>query len=345
MIELDGSEGEGGGQILRTSLALSMITGRPLRIHRIRAKRSKPGLMRQHLACVRAAVDISGARCDGAELGSQELSFTPGAIRAGDYRFAIASAGSCMLVLQTVLPALLAADGPSRVELQGGTHNPLAPSFDFVARAYAPLARRLGAGIALELTRRGFYPAGGGAVTATITPPDGGLKPLNLAQRGDAVAHSAECVVASVPRSVARRELETLGAALDWPAGQLRIVDGRQNEGPGNALAAVLEYSGVTEVFTAFGAKGVAAEAVAHSLAREVRDYLASDAALGPHLADQWLLLAALAVRDSGEPTHFTCSELTGHTLTNASVIERFLPVAIRHAPCSRGHRVDVAPA
>ncbi|MEN4922981.1 RNA 3'-terminal phosphate cyclase, partial [Achromobacter spanius] len=145
MIELDGSEGEGGGQVLRTSLALSMITGRPLRIQRIRARRAKPGLMRQHLACVHAAMDISGAHCDGAALGSQAMTFTPGAIRAGDYRFAIASAGSCMLVLQTVLPALLAADGPSRIELQGGTHNPLAPSFDFVARAYAPLARKLGA--------------------------------------------------------------------------------------------------------------------------------------------------------------------------------------------------------
>ena len=125
MIELDGSEGEGGGQVLRTALALSMITGVPLRIERIRAKRSKPGLMRQHLACVQAAMQISGAECEGAELGSQQLRFAPGPIRAGDYRYAIASAGSCMLVLQTVLPALLRADGPSRLELQGGTHNPV----------------------------------------------------------------------------------------------------------------------------------------------------------------------------------------------------------------------------
>lgn len=344
VIELDGSEGEGGGQVLRTSLALSMITGRPLRIRHIRARRAKPGLMRQHLACVHAAMDISQARCEGAELGSQTLSFTPGAIRAGDYRFAIASAGSCMLVLQTVLPALLAADGPSRIELQGGTHNPLAPSFDFVARAYAPLARKLGAGISLDLTRRGFYPAGGGAVAAAITPAAGGLTPMNIAHRGDAIDLGAECVVAGVPRSVARRELDTLGAALDWPAARLRIVDGRHNEGPGNALAAVLQYAELTEVFTAFGAKGVTAETVARSLAREVRDYIDSDGALGPHLADQWLLLLALAVRDSGAPAHFTCSELTDHTLTNASVIERFLPVTIRHAPSSRGHRVDVLP-
>lgn len=345
MIELDGSEGEGGGQILRTGLALSMITGRPLRIHRIRAKRSKPGLMRQHLACVNAAIDISHAQCAGAALGSQELHFVPGVIRAGDYRFAIASAGSCMLVLQTVLPALLLADGPSRVELQGGTHNPLAPSFDFVARAYAPLARKLGAGLDLELSRRGFYPAGGGAATASITPAAGGLIPLNLAQRGQAVTHGAECVVAGVPRSVARRELEALGAALDWSADQLLIVDGRQNEGPGNALTVTLEHTEVTDVFAAFGAKGISAETVAKTLAAEVRAYLDSDAAMGPHLADQWLLLLALAVWKSGTPAYFTCNELTAHTLTNASVIQRFLPVVIRDAPWSSGYRIDVTPA
>ncbi len=169
MLTLDGSQGEGGGQILRTGLALSMVTGRPLRIERIRAGRAKPGLMRQHLACVQAAVEVSGGQAEGAELGSQSLQFTPGAVRAGDYTFRIAGAGSCLLVLQTVLPALMLADAPSRIQLAGGTHNPMAPPFDFLQRAYAPLLARLGVGLALTLERRGFYPAGGGLLQAVIT--------------------------------------------------------------------------------------------------------------------------------------------------------------------------------
>ena len=145
-LTLDGSTGEGGGQILRTGLALSMVTGRPLHITRIRAGRPKPGLMRQHLACVQAAVAVCGGQAEGAELNSQTLVFTPGVVRAGDYRFQIATAGSCLLVLQTVLPALMLADAPSQVELMGGTHNPMAPPFDFLERAFAPLVRRLGVG-------------------------------------------------------------------------------------------------------------------------------------------------------------------------------------------------------
>ena len=173
MIELDGSQGEGGGQILRTSLALSMATGQPVAIEKIRAGRAKPGLMRQHLACVKAAAQISGAQVEGAELGSQSLRFVPGPVRAGEYRFAIASAGSCMLVLQTVLPPLLLADAPSHLHLSGGTHNPMAPPFHFLERAFAPLVRRLGADLQLVLRRCGFYPAAGTMAASTSPPPAG----------------------------------------------------------------------------------------------------------------------------------------------------------------------------
>src|SRR5688500_5627223 len=127
MITIDGSEGEGGGQILRTSLALSLVTGQPFRIVNIRAGRKKPGLLRQHLTAVQAAIAIGDAVADGAEIGSQELVFRPEGIRAGEYRFAVGTAGSTTLVLQTVLPALMLANGPSRVVLEGGTHNPFAP--------------------------------------------------------------------------------------------------------------------------------------------------------------------------------------------------------------------------
>jgi RNA 3'-terminal phosphate cyclase (ATP) len=279
-IELDGSQGEGGGQILRTSLALSMVTGQPMAIEKIRAGRAKPGLMRQHLACVNAAAEISGAEVGGAELGSQSLRFVPGTVRAGDYRFAIASAGSCMLVLQTVLPPLLLAGTASRVHLSGGTHNPMAPPFHFLERAFAPLVRRLGADLHLTLRRCGFYPAGGGEVEAEIVPAAGVLQPFDLMARGDAHAGYAECLAPGLPRHVSTRELDTLGGAMGWSGEQLRHGNARQNEGPGNALLATLAYDHVTEVFTAFGEKSLSAEQVAHGLVKELRAFQKSEAAV-----------------------------------------------------------------
>lgn len=321
MIELDGSQGEGGGQILRTGLALAMVTGQPLRIKRIRAHRPKPGLMRQHLACVHAAVEVSGGQAEGAALGAQTLSFTPGALRAGDYRFAIASAGSCLLVLQTVLPALLLAPGPSRLRFSGGTHNPMAPSFHFLERAFAPLLQRMGATLGLRLHRSGFYPAGGGEVEATVTPAVAALQPFDLLTRGALRSAHADCLTPGLARGIARRELEALGTAMGWSVDQLRVGEQHPNEGPGNALIATLAYEQVTEVFCAFGARGVSAEQVAHGLAAEVGNYQRSDAPVGPHLADQLTLLLALAVWQSQRPAAFSCTEMTEHTRTHCKLI------------------------
>ncbi|MBB6560916.1 RNA 3'-terminal phosphate cyclase (ATP) [Acidovorax soli] len=336
---LDGSQGEGGGQILRTGLALSMVTGRPLRIERIRAGRAKPGLMRQHLACVQAAVQVSGGQAEGAELGSQSLQFTPGAVQAGDYTFRIAGAGSCLLVLQTVLPALMLADGASRVQLAGGTHNPMAPPFDFLQRAYAPLLARLGVGLELALERRGFYPAGGGLLHAQITPATKALAPFDLLERGAPLAAWGEALAPGLARSVAARELEELGRRLGWTqeAGQLRTPGVRQHEGPGNAVMATLEYAQVTEVFCQFGERGLSAETVARKLAEEVRAYERSTAATGPHLADQWMLPLALAVWRTGQEARYTASELTDHTRTNAAVISAGLPVRVTTEPRDDG--------
>ena len=185
-VAIDGAVGEGGGQTLRTSLALSLVTGRAFRITNIRAGRAKPGLLRQHLTAVRAAVEISDAACDGAEIGAGELVFRPGAVRAGDYRFAIGTAGSTTLVLQTVLPALALAGGPSRLTLEGGTHNPFAPPFDFLARTFLPVFNRFGPQVEATLTRAGFYPAGGGQIAVSVVPVDR-LRPVELltgARRG-----------------------------------------------------------------------------------------------------------------------------------------------------------------
>ena len=349
---LDGSTGEGGGQILRTGLALCMATGRPLRISRIRAGRPKPGLMRQHLACVQAAAAVCGGATEGAELGSQTLQFTPGPVRAGDYRFKIATAGSCLLVLQTVLPALMLSDGPSRVELAGGTHNPMAPPFDFLERAFTPLVRRLGVGLTLQLQRRGFFPAGGGELVAHITPATPTvtspqpLTPVDVLERGPLLNSWAEALSPGLARHIAHRELETLGQRMGWTfeAGQLRQPATRQDEGPGNALIATLEYAHVTEVFCQLGERSLSAEQVAKRLSEEIRAYQRSSGALGPHLADQWMLPLALAVWRTGQAARYTCTEVTPHTTTNAQTIALGLPVQVQITPVERAIQVEISP-
>jgi RNA 3'-terminal phosphate cyclase (ATP) len=344
-IELDGSQGEGGGQILRTALALSMCTGRALRIVNIRAKRAKPGLMRQHLVCVKAAQAVSAAEVSGAELGSQRLEFRPGAVKAGDHEFAIGTAGSCTLVLQTVLPPLMQADGPSTLRLAGGTHNPMAPPFHFLQRSFAPFVRRCGAGLELKLHRLGFYPAGGGVIEATIVPALAGLQPFDLTGRGALQEAYAEALAPALPRSVAMRELQAVEQALGWSGDQLRAPGVRQDEGPGNALMATLVYEHVTELVTSFGEKGVSAEQVAAGLVKEVRAYQRSEGAAGPHLADQLALPLALAVVASGRPARYSITEMTEHTRTNFGVIARFLPVAFDVSPGEEALLVSVRPA
>jgi RNA 3'-terminal phosphate cyclase (ATP) len=345
-ITLDGSSGEGGGQILRTGLALAMVTGRPLHITRIRAGRPKPGLMRQHLACVQAAMAVCGGQAQGAELNSQTLLFTPGAVQGGDYRFQIATAGSCLLVLQTVLPALMLASSESRVELMGGTHNPMAPPFDFLERAFAPLVRRLGVGLALQLQRRGFFPAGGGQLWAHITPAAQPLQPLDVMERGPLLNAWGEAMAPGLARSVASRELEALGQRMGWTtdANQLRHTPARQNEGPGNALIATLEHAHVTEVFCQLGERNLSSEQVARRLADEVRAYQRSIGALGPHLADQWMLPLALAVWRSGQSARYTCTEVTPHTATNAQTIAQGLPVRVDISGTPGAMQVSIAP-
>jgi RNA 3'-terminal phosphate cyclase (ATP) len=338
MIELDGSLGEGGGQILRTALALSLITGQAFRIDNIRAKRPKPGLMRQHLACVQAAVAVGGgaektlavnAAGQAVQIGETSLTFTPGEICSGDYEFAIGSAGSCMLVLQTVLWPLVMGKSSSNLTLRGGTHNPMAPSLSFLQRL-APYFAGLGGPLfELELRRHGFYPAGGGEVQVKITPPamaGSGVSAISLLQRGALLETYAECLHAGLPRGVAERELAVLQKALNLSQEQLHNRALRANEGPGNALLVVLKYEHITEVFASYGSKGVSAEQVAQSLLREVSAYQAHTAPVGPHLADQLMIPMTLAAAHGAKSQYFA-TELTEHTRTNAQVIERFLPV------------------
>ncbi|EFB4602000.1 TPA: RNA 3'-terminal phosphate cyclase [Escherichia coli] len=297
MIALDGAQGEGGGQILRSALSLSMITGQPFTITGIRAGRAKPGLLRQHLTAVKAAAEICRATVEGAELGSQRLVFRPGTVRGGEYRFAIGSAGSCTLVLQTVLPALWFADGPSRVEVSGGTDNPSAPPADFIRRVLEPLLAKIGIHQQTTLLRHGFYPAGGGVV-ATEVSPVASFNTLQLGERGNIVL------------------------AGSFSLHEQNIHNLPRDQGPGNTVSLEVESENITERFFVVGEKRVSAEVVAAQLVKEVKRYLASPAAVGEYLADQLVLPMALA--GAGE---FTVAHPSCHLLTNIAVVERFLPV------------------
>jgi len=322
MQKIDGSRGEGGGQVLRTSLSLSMITGTPVRITNIRARRSKPGLMRQHLTAVQAAARISNARVEGDAVGSKEIAFTPSTITPGNHHFAIGTAGSTTLILQTVLPALILASGPSRLILEGGTHNPMAPPFEFLDRAFLPLLRRMGPTVGVQLNRAGFYPAGGGSLSVTVQPVEK-LRGLDLLERGEIQNRRGTVLLANLAAHIADREVRKLGELTSWDplSFEIRHID---SAGPGNAVILELESETVTEVFTAFGEVGVSAEAVAERAVREMRTYLAANVPIGEHLADQLLLPLALAGAGS-----FRTLPLSLHARTQIELIPEFLDVRI----------------
>jgi RNA 3'-terminal phosphate cyclase (ATP) len=318
-VQIDGAMGEGGGQIVRSSLALSMLTGRPVTIHNVRARRDRPGLQQQHLTAVLAAKEVCGAKIEGASIGSRHLEFQPGPIQPGEYTFRIGTAGSATLVIQTVLPALLVADKPSRLVLEGGTHNPWSPPFDFLQKVYLPLIHRMGPTVTATLERHGFYPAGGGRVVIEIIPAPQ-LGGFDLLDRGAIMAQSIRSLVANLPLTIAEREVTTALSLLNW--------------GP------QVQSEHVTELFVSFGRKGVRAERVAEEVASETLAYLAAEVPIGVHLADQLVLPLAISAWQTGGNNRqrggaFRTMPLTGHTITHIEIIERFLDVtiALDHAP------------
>ena len=324
MITIDGSEGEGGGQLLRTSLALSLVTGQPFRMERIRAKRQKPGLLRQHLTAVEAAKTIGCAEVTGADMNSQTLEFRPAAVTPGNYRFAVGTAGSATLVLQTVLPSLLTASGTSTLRLEGGTHNPLAPPFDFLARSFMPLIHRMGPRVELELTTPGFFPAGGGRFHARIEPVKQ-LSRLVLSERGAIHGRRARVWLSKLSPDIAERELAVVRDELKWRSEECGVELVPYPKGPGNALVLEIEAEHVTEVFTGFGERGRPAEEVAKLAVAAAKVWLDANVPVDEHLADQLLIPMVLAGGGS-----FRTTKPSLHTTTNADVIQRFLPVPIR---------------
>jgi len=334
VVEIDGSEGEGGGQMLRTALTLSAVTGKPFRMHNIRARRPKPGLSAQHLEALLAVARITDAEVEGAHLGSEEVLFRPKTTIAGDFSFKIATAGSTMLLLQTVYLPLAFAGGGS-VSIEGGTHTKWSPPFDFVKYVFCRLIGRMGCDISVTLERAGFYPRGGGRVSVRISGCSG-LKGVALVERGELRRISAIITLSRLPGHIAEREARRLHKRL----GQEMDVRVERPDSPsaGNAVLVLCEFEGSVAGFSAIGERGVSAEAVADEAADAALEHLNSSGVVDVRSADQLLLPATLA---DGE-TAIKTVKLTNHIRTNADVLSRFLERRIELAEGRDGALIRV---
>lgn len=325
-VHIDGRMGEGGGQIVRSSLSLAAVCGRPLRIDHIRAGRKKDGLLRQHLTAVKAVAAVCEGRVEGAELRSKHLTLVPGRPRGGTFEFAVGTAGSAVLVCQTVLPVLLAAEGPSTVVFEGGTHNPMSPPFGFLERVYLPALAEMGVRASVRFERAGFFPAGGGRFVLEVEP---GLPelPFERVERQGDPEFEVWALSAHLKDGIAKRELAVVREAL----GIGRDHSHRRqlpSPGPGNVVAIEMRCGPAIERVTAFARKRRSAEDVAAEAVEQARVWLESDAPVGEHLADQLILPLAFA---GGT---FRCGLWSSHSETHVEVVRAFLgadALRVRH--------------
>lgn len=325
MIQIDGSYGEGGGQILRTSLSLSVLTGQPIEIQRIRAGRSKPGLKAQHLAAVQAAAALSAAQIEGAELGSQRLRFTPLCAAApGGYHFAIGTAGAATLVAQTVLLPLALAGEPSRVTITGGTHVPFAPTAEYLEHVYLPALRRRGLRVSMTLSMAGYFPRGGGEIILETEPSV--LSPVTMTERGTHLAIKAHIVTSGLPPTVGERGAEAVREALGNVKAELMTeVHDLPSPGQGAAITLVAEGESGLVGFSAIGERGKRIETVAAKACAEFEAWHAAKGACDEHLADQLALPIALTAGES----HWSVSRVTEHLRSMLWLLPQFLPLTI----------------
>ncbi|TDF37220.1 RNA 3'-terminal phosphate cyclase [Alteromonadaceae bacterium M269] len=325
-VRIDGSMGEGGGQVLRTALTLALLKQVKVEVFNIRAKRNKPGLLRQHLTCVRAARDICDGLIDGDELGSQRIVLTPNKVKAGDYHFVIGTAGSTSLVCQTVLLPLALAGGQSKVTFEGGTHNGMSPSVTFLQEAFLPLLEKMGVKTRVEVDALGFYPAGGGKWSLHIDPCES-LKPLDIDElKGSQTSEhglledrlSVTAMISHLPVNIAQRETETVAKRLKLKSdiGKIREVS---TPGPGNSLIISYRQNGFSNVFEVVGEVSISAERVAKRAAGRLLKLFNDDVIVDDYLADQ--LMLPMAVAGGGS---YTTTKPSLHSSTNAEVIKLF---------------------
>ncbi|MDT8388104.1 MAG: RNA 3'-terminal phosphate cyclase [Thiogranum sp.] len=326
MIDIDGSMGEGGGQVLRSALSLAALTGQPVRLTRIRANRSKPGLGFQHHAAVQAAARISHAQVEGDRIGSQTVHFAPGPVTPGEYHFDIGTAGATSLVLQTLLLPLALAPAASYLTVTGGTHVPLSPCFHYLDWHWRVLLTRLGVPFGLDMTMAGFYPQGGGELHVRMP---GSAQPgaLRLCERGRLLRVRGLSAVANLPDDIAARQRRQALRQLRGLDCEIAIsLESLPARSRGTLLLLLAEFEHSQACFFALGARGKRAEQVADEAVEELLTFLANDGAVDRWLADQLLLPLACA----GEMSVLRTSEVTLHLQTNAEVIMKFLPMQIR---------------
>jgi len=326
MIEIDGSLGEGGGEILRSALTLSLVTQSPLRLFNIRARRSRPGLQPQHLQAVKAAVQVGEAKFSGAEIGSGEILFEPRAIRAGTIDFDIGTAGSAPLVLQTILVPLSLAGEESRISITGGTHIRWSPCFHYLDLNWRPFMERAGFDFEITMERAGFYPRGGGLIHTFIRPVNK-IHPLQALKRGSLLSVDGISAIANLDIRIAQRQrdqaldrLKGLGCNAEIEITRLEAPS------PGTLLLLLARYEHSQCCFFSLGERGKPAEQVADEAVDQLEFFATTNGAVDHYLADQLILPLALAEGKSQLRT----SMITSHLLTNSEVVQRFLPVNIK---------------
>lgn len=329
-IEIDGRDGEGGGQIVRTSAALAAVTATPLRVIRVRAGRKNPGLQPQHLAAVQAVATLCSAETEGLRLGSERFRLVPGPLRGGSFRFSVTTAGSTGLVMQAILPVLLRAPEPSEVVLEGGTHVRTAPPFDFLEQAFLPALADVGVEVSLRLERPGFYPKGGGRMVLAVEPWRA-PRPLSRLEPVDTWTGSARAYVGKLPGHVLERAERTLRARGFEP--EPSRADLEPSLGPGFAATLALHGARASEVLTAIGEKGTPVEVIIEKAVEEARAFEAKEVPVGPFLADQLLLYLAL-----GSGGRFRTVDPTLHFETQARIIARFLGERVTWTKTSEDH-------
>jgi RNA 3'-terminal phosphate cyclase (ATP) len=337
---VDGSYGEGGGQLLRTAVALSALTGIPVHLHSVRAGRDPPGLAPQHLAAVRAVAELCCARCEGLALRSTEITFRPGALRGGDFRFDVGTAGSVVLVLQALLPLMVAEPVHYSLTVTGGTDIRAAPPMDYLREVVLPLVARMGGRITLVTRRRGYYPRGGGIVEALSAPAD--LRPLRLLAPGNLLAIAGLAHVAHLPEQIAERmrasALAPLVGTRVAATCETAVLGSEAAIGRGGAVAMWAQHEHTVLGAGRVAERGVTAERLGTAVGTELAADLASGATLDRHAADQMLIYCALARGES----RFLTRGLTTHAYTAMWLIEQFLPARFIVTQEPGGARVTV---
>ena len=322
ILELDGSQGEGSGQTLRTALSLSAILQKPFSINNIRANRPKPGLQAQHLTSVNACAELCGAQVEGNHLNSSELSFSPGAIRSGNFSFSVGTAGSTTLVLQTLLPVALFSPGECTFSVEGGTENPFAPTSFYFTRVFLPMVSKMGVHARVRAERFGWYPKGGGKIVASVQPAKK-ITGLKVAKRGKLENLKGFSLTSNLPSHVRERMKSRALVQLSENSLTAKVESlNLPSVATGAEFFLLAEFENVLAGFFALGELNKPAEKVAGESLHSFLEFQKGSSVVESHLADQLLLYCALARGQSS----FSVEKITGHLLTNAQVIGKFLP-------------------